>query len=74
MAICNGPGVDITTNWWLSTSISDEYSSNPYVTNGHSHHYQFDESTIIFRVIRRKLLFLFHFSMKILVSKQYSPR
>ena len=47
---------------------------NPLVTNGLSHHYHLDESVFIFRGIGSNFSFLFHFSMKIRVSKENSPR
>ena len=41
------------------------YVVNPLVTNGLSHLYHLDESILNFRVIRSKISFLFHFSIKI---------
>ena len=40
------------------------YSFNPFLTNGHAHHYQLAESTFILRATRSDFIFLFHFSMK----------
>ena len=34
---------------------------NPFMTNGHVHHYHLDESTVIFRGIRSDFEFVFHF-------------
>ena len=43
---------------------------NPLVTNGLSHTYQMDESTLIFRDIRSNFSFLFYFSMKIKIANR----
>ena len=40
------------------------------MTNGLSHPYHLDESTSIFRGIRRCSSFLFHFSMKIYIANR----
>ena len=47
---------------------------NPLVTNGLSHPYQLDESSLTFRGIRSNFSFLFHFFDEYTVSKQNSPR
>ena len=46
---------------------------NPYLTNGFSHHCQWDESTFIFRGVRRDFYFLSHFSMKFLCANRIAP-
>ena len=46
---------------------------NPLVTNGFSHPYHLDESTSIFRGIRSKFSFLFHFSVKIMLANRIAP-
>ena len=38
--------------------------------NGFSHHYQLDESTVIFRGVRSDIYFLSHFSMKFLQANR----
>ena len=43
---------------------------NPYVTNGLFHPYHLDEFTFIYRGIRSKFLFLFHFSMNIMSANR----
>ena len=44
------------------------------MTNGLDHHYDLDESTFIFRGIRRDFNFLFTFFDENFLSKQNSPR
>ena len=43
------------------------------MTNGLSHPYHLDESIFIFRGIRSKFSFLFHFSMKIMSANRIAP-
>ena len=40
------------------------------MTNGFSHPYHLDETILIFRCIRSKFSFLFHFSMKIISASR----
>ena len=51
---------------------------NPHVTNGLSHPYHLDESTFIYRFIRRSFSFLFHFSMEFMkanrIARDGTPR
>ena len=46
---------------------------NPYMTNGFSHHYHLDESTVIIRDIMSDFEF-YSFFDEIPLSKQNSPR
>ena len=46
---------------------------NPLVTNGLSHPYHLDESTFIFRGIKSKISFLFHFLMKFVNAYSVCP-
>ena len=43
------------------------------MANGFSHPYQLDESIFIFRDIRSKISFSFHFSMKIKIGNRIAP-
>ena len=43
---------------------------NPLVTNGFSHAYQMDESTLILRGSGSDFSFLFHFSMKFMSANR----
>ena len=49
------------------------YNLNPYMTNGLSHRYHFDESTLMFKGFGSNLSFLFHFSMKIMLANSIAP-
>ena len=49
------------------------FTFNPLVTNGLSHPYQLDESTLISRGIRSICSFSFQFSMKILSANRIAP-
>ena len=53
----------------ISTNNKSVTLLNAYLTNGFSHHYQFDESTFIFRGVRSDSFF-----DEISVCKQNSPR
>ena len=46
---------------------------SPLVTNGLSHPYHLDESTFIFRGVRSKFSFAFHFSMKFMKANGMAP-
>ena len=50
---------------FLLTCVNGSSLLNPLIRNGHSHPYQLGESTFIYRGIRTKIAFLFHFSVKI---------
>ena len=55
------------------TMSEQSYKFNPYMTNGHAHHYNLGEPTFNFRGIRSYFRFLFYFSMKFLLANRIAP-